>query len=110
MKAEIASEKRFESVNELRKTLADQQTSFATKQDMANALSELRYKNLDEKLGVIEKVVNSTTSRSEGSQQTWGSLAAGIGLFIAFCAMVFSFITMRKSDNEEIHRLIGSRS
>jgi hypothetical protein len=35
-KAEAASEKRFDSVNEFRKTLTDQATFFATKEEMEN--------------------------------------------------------------------------
>jgi hypothetical protein len=58
LKAEIASEKRFESVNEFRQTLSDQQGSFATK-----ALMDAKLDALEDRLSLIEREGASTKGR-----------------------------------------------
>lgn len=50
LKAEVAAEKRFESVNEFRATLSDQQSQLATKTEV-----NLRFKALEDRVsGVVE--------------------------------------------------------
>ena len=82
VKAENASEKRFEGVNEFRKTLADQQMTFSRRSDL-QALTdnlELRYKTITDRMASLEETVNRNTSRGEGSTATWGYMGAALGV------------------------------
>jgi len=89
LKAENASEKRFESVNEFRKTLSDQQTQFATKADL---------KYLAEKIATLEAIVNQNTNRSDGIASAWGYVGAALGIvgvLIGIGGVVFKLLGTR---------------
>ena len=67
-KAEAATEKRFDSVNEFRKTLSDQTSSFATRAEV-----DLRIQGLDDKLGSTkESLTKEIQSLREFRSQTSG--------------------------------------
>jgi hypothetical protein len=66
-KAETATEKRFDSVNEFRQTLTDQNKTFASAE---------RVDGLTQRLDKIE-------GRSGGLSDGWKYLALGIGVLIA---------------------------
>jgi hypothetical protein len=66
-KAEMASERRFEGVNEFRQTLSDQAGTFATK-DAVNALTS----RFDRQEGT-----------GKGLHQGWGYLVGAVGIGIA---------------------------
>jgi hypothetical protein len=51
-KAEIASEKRFDSVNEFRQSLSDQTATFIPRTEY-----DVQYKSLDDKVNAISKLV-----------------------------------------------------
>ncbi len=82
-KAELATEKRFESVNEFRAQLSDQSRTLMPRNEY-----EAQHHALVERIDLLDKRVTETTGRSQGLSQAWGYVAAGIGLFIAAATIV----------------------
>ncbi len=85
IKAESATERRFEGVNEFRQTLADQATTL-----MPRAEYTVQHDALRALVAAIEKRVNdiqsnqmSLLARGGGIKETWGYVIAAIGLMIA---------------------------
>ena len=74
IKAETATEKRFESVNEFRQTLTDQTNTF-----MPRAESETRMQALAEKVNELTNRVNISDGAKQGAQLTTGKIYAFIG-------------------------------
>lgn len=79
MKAEAASEKRFEGVNEFRGTLSDQQRTL-----MPRSEAELRFSTQDSRLGTLEKVLAERGGERRGSKEMWVLIAGVAALAIAF--------------------------
>jgi len=82
-KADAAYESRFESVNEFRAQLGDQQRTF-----MPRAEVELLINAMNGRMGAIEKSVTETSSQKSGAISLWAIIvgvlgAAGIILTIA---------------------------
>lgn len=116
-KASVASEKRFDSVNEFRNTLRDQQSLFLQRAEYNAAHKQLvdelgiirghlvpreehenRWKSQDkqfqavnEKLEQISQRQYRDTGSSEGQTILWGVMAGGFGLLIGVGALVFRF-------------------
>lgn len=88
-KAETANEKRFESVNEFRKTLSDQTASFPSRvelQALADRVSDLATR------------MDKTEGKSTGLSASWGYLVAGIGVIatiIGAIAAIVAFLGSR---------------
>ncbi len=74
-KAEGANEKRFEGVNEFRKTLSDQAAGF-----MQRAEGDARFQALNDKLSALELRIEKTESSSSGKRQG----ASDIGQFAGY--------------------------
>lgn len=92
LKAESASEKRFESVNEFRATLSDQQRDMATKSEV-----DLRFRAVEDRLtesmktrqvqvDVLNNRINEVSEsireqkgKSSGMSGLWGLIIGGIG-------------------------------
>lgn len=101
LKAETASEKRFESVNEFRATLADQQRVLATKSE-----SDLRFTAVDERLtesmrtrqaqidavnarvNELFEIIREQRGRGAGLHSGWGYLVGGLGVVAAIVTMI----------------------
>jgi hypothetical protein len=84
IKVEQTTEKRFESVNEFRKTLSDQASNFATRE---------RVDNINDRLTTIE-------GKSSGFSSGWAILVAvGAGLlgFLSFCVAVGALVYQMRS-------------
>jgi hypothetical protein len=79
-KAEVATEKRFESVNEFRAQLADQARTF-----MPRLEAEQRAAVFEEKIQELTDRVNARDERAAGA----GALWVAIGAVIAVCGVVF---------------------
>lgn len=77
-KAEAAAEKRFDSVNEFRNTLKDQQLLLMTR-----AEAEARLKDMDRRLSDITDVLNRRASESKGASDLWAIIFAGFGILMA---------------------------
>jgi hypothetical protein len=86
-KAEMASEKRFDAVNEFRAALAD-----SARLLMPRAESEQSYKVLAAKIETLEGRVNSRDDRSTGEGQGWSKIALAASL-LANVALVFYYLS-----------------
>jgi hypothetical protein len=75
VKSEAAAEKRFESVNEFRKTLTDQTASFMPRSEV-----ETRMSALSEKVSGITDRLNTSAGQQEGSKLTKSNIYAAIGI------------------------------
>jgi hypothetical protein len=82
-KAEIATEKRFESVNEFRGQLADQTKSFITREEFATVRE-----SLTEKIDLLKDTSSATSGRSAGLDKAWGYLIGATGVLIALVLLV----------------------
>jgi Flp pilus assembly protein TadB len=74
-KAEAAAEKRFDSVNEFRSTLKDQQLTLAPRAEV-----DVRIKSIESKIADLDERVTRLTGRGEGASWLWGVLSAAAGL------------------------------
>ncbi len=66
-KAEMASEKRFDSVNEFRNTLKDQQSTLMTRIE-----AEARFKSIEEKIDAMKG------SSAAGANWLWGLIVSAV--------------------------------
>lgn len=85
-KAETASEKRFDAVNEFRAQLKDYQTTLATKAEMD---AEFRAQTM--KIDAMEKRLNLTEGKAGGLNQGWLILVAAIGAVGVFFGLWNAF-------------------
>jgi len=83
LKAEVASEKRFESVNEFRGQLSDQTNTF-----MPRTEAEQRTSALAEKISDLTDRVNKAEGATKGSEVTIGKIYAAIGAVGAILAII----------------------
>jgi PBP1b-binding outer membrane lipoprotein LpoB len=84
-KAETANEKRFESVNEFRKSLADQTANFLPRNEYGSAHQSLIDK-LNDLAARVDKTEGRTSGLSDGTKlllQLGGLVIAAIGLYLA---------------------------
>src|ERR1700690_162736 len=86
LKAEVASDKRFESVNEFRKTLSDETATFLTRTEY-----EHEHKALDEKVTELQNRVAASESRSLGLAQGWAYLVGIFGIAAAVVSGLYQF-------------------
>lgn len=77
VKAESATEKRFESVNEFRQTLTDQASTFMPRKE-----SEALYRSITDKLDAIEKAQDRLSAEREGVRGGWGYAVGVVGFLI----------------------------
>jgi hypothetical protein len=75
VKAESAAERRFDSVNEFRATLADQARLL-----MPRAEAESAMKSLTEKLDALQMRVNARDDRGRGMGDIWGYIVGAVGI------------------------------
>lgn len=96
LKAEIASEKRFDSVNEFRQTLSDQTNTF-----LPRAEAEQRIKQNSDKIDASKDLaverfslllsrLDKLEGRSTGMKDGWGYLVGAIGLAATVIAIVIA--------------------
>ncbi len=96
-KADEATEKRFEGVNEFRAALSDQATRFVTN-DQLSALADKLQASIErnrEDLDALSKRIDLREGAISGSRLTWGSMAAlvaGVGTIIAIIAVLASYL------------------
>jgi hypothetical protein len=74
-KAEVATEKRFEGVNEFRATLSDQARLL-----MPRLEAEQQFRSFSEKIDVLTARVNARDDRGAGGAQVWIWVVAAAGL------------------------------
>lgn len=97
-KANIASEKRFDSVNEFRNTLADQQRTLLPRteysvqhQSLADSIAQL-----SSRLDLIVQRQYQQIGQSEAAARLWGFAVGGIGILVAIAAAAINLIQKRK--------------
>jgi hypothetical protein len=84
-KAETATEKRFEGVNEFRASLADQAARL-----MPRAETEIRLTALSDRLGELIVRIERNEGRSTGLSQGWGYLVALVAVIGTVLGVVFA--------------------
>jgi|ERR1043166_1354888 cytochrome c biogenesis protein ResB len=77
-KAEASAEKRFDSVNEFRNTLKDQQLTLMTRTE-----AEIRFKSLEDKVAL---------AFDRGRTAVWGYVMGGLGL-VGILITIFKFLS-----------------
>jgi small-conductance mechanosensitive channel len=85
-KAEAAAEKRFDSVNEFRATLKDQQSTLIPRTEV-----DVRLKSMDAKIADNEARIVQIVSRAEGSAQLWQGITVALGIGIAAITLLGRF-------------------
>ena len=80
-KQETASEKRFESVNEFRATLADQQRML-----MPRIEAEQRIQALEKQLEILRTGFVERRAQGAGMREMWGYIIGAIGVLLAILA------------------------
>lgn len=94
-KAEIANEKRFESVNEFRAQLADQAATFVSRTEAQayRDATDNKMESLKELLDKVDKRLDITAGRNAGSASTIGYAVTAIGVLILIINFVFFIIS-----------------
>jgi len=87
LKAEVASEKRFDGVNEFRRTLSDQAGTFTTRAEM-----DARFEAVNTTLKRLEAHDNASTGKGIGMSQLWTAALAVAGLVIAAMVGLAGFL------------------
>ena len=90
LKAEAASEKRFDAVNEFRATLADQQRTL-----MPRAESDRAFAAVAEKLAALEKLIDavaiqhgSLIAEKRGAVSGWGAAVVAAGFVLTIVTLI----------------------
>lgn len=86
LKAEIASEKRFDSVNEFRATLSDQTATL-----MPRAESTLRWEAASERIAKLESYGELVKGRGKGMADSWGYLLGLLGAVATAITIILAF-------------------
>ncbi len=84
-KAEIATERRFESVNEFRASLSDQAANFITRSE-----SEAATARNSERIQELMDRINRSEGRGAGVGVGWAYLAAGIGVIALVITVILA--------------------
>jgi len=84
VKAEAASEKRFEGVNEFRSALADQQRTLIPRAEV-----EVIIKTIDIRLENLTARLDKSEGKGMGIGQTLGYIIGGIGILTGILALIF---------------------
>ena len=84
VKAEAATERRLEGLNELRDMNLDQAKTFA-RTDEVNLL----IKAIEVRIQSLDDLAKSDLARGGGMQEAWGYFAVALGLIIAALAVYF---------------------
>ncbi len=85
-KAEVASEKRFEAVNEFRAAMDDQQRRLMPRQEV-----EVLLKALNDRIDVISEALTQLGSQRIGVKEGWGWAVGIIGLVLALIGGIAAF-------------------
>lgn len=92
-KAEASNEKRFESVNEFRAQLKDQQALL-----MPRAESDVKSKLVADSLTALTQRLDQISGRGQGIDAFWSALVAATGLLIGIAGVVAAVFRHRRSD------------
>ena len=87
-KAELASERRFEGVNEFRATLSDQAATFLPRAEFS-----VQHSALLSRIEQIDKIVNTIAGQTSGGRNVWAYLFSGGALLISAATLVVLIVT-----------------
>jgi len=87
-KAEAATERRFEGVNEFRNTLSDQQRTFLPRKEYEATMS-----SIDSKINEVGKKVDKLDSMKAGGKDVWVYIVAVASLIFGIASIAISIIT-----------------
>lgn len=87
LKAENASEKRFEAVNEFRATLSDQAATLISRKEV-----EALFSAVNSTLNRLENSDAAALGKGAGMSQLWGVIVASGGLAIGIGGLVVAFL------------------
>lgn len=87
IKAEVATEKRFEATNEFRQQLSDQTNTFVPRPEYA-----AQHKSLEDKVTALTDRMNIKDGASSGSELTMGKIYAAIAAVGAILAIIVLLI------------------
>jgi len=82
-KAETAAEKRFESVNEFRNTLADQQRNLMPRSEVTVMMSAMQ-----EKINALEKTIDGMHAERLGMRGGWGYAVGVVGFVLTVVTLI----------------------
>lgn len=93
-KSEISSEKRFDSVNEFRKTLSDQTSTFVPRGEIESTFKNLQDKIISmdktygDRIADLKQYKDTASGQGEGKQQIWGYIIGATGVVSSLIAMI----------------------
>jgi hypothetical protein len=92
LKAEAAAERRFESVNEFRSTLSDQQRNLMPRSEVALAIQAIHEKvqSTVEKVSLIQTQMDALRSERAGIKGGWGYAVGAVGIVLSIIAAVIA--------------------
>jgi len=90
-KAELAAEKRFESVNEFRNTLADQQRTLVSRTEV-DALMH----SFNDKVVGLEKVVDRLQAERQGIRGGYGYAVGVVGFVLTLATLIVMVLKFAK--------------
>ena len=90
-KAEVAADKRFDSVNEFRNTLSDQTRTLIPRTE-----AEQQFRDVGEKLANLTTRLNAIEDRSRGASDSWLILIAVIGVIGTIGGFAFALFRVVK--------------
>jgi hypothetical protein len=83
LKAETATEKRFEASNEFRAQLADQTATFIPRPEFT-----AKYGALEDKVSALTDRLNKSQGEAEGSQLTKGNIYAALAAAVGIISLI----------------------
>lgn len=86
-KAEAASEKRFEGVNELRAMATDQQRTFMPRSEAENLL-----KAMDTQIDELKRARDNRESIRTGGREMWAYIVAVVGVLFGVATLALRFV------------------
>lgn len=89
IKAEMAAEKRFESVNEFRNTLADQQRNLMPRSEV-----DVLMRGIHDKLSTLEKAHDAVLAERQGLKGGYGYAVGVVGFVLTILAVIAGLITL----------------
>lgn len=87
-KAELASDIRFQSVNEFRAQLSDQTATFIPRTEAA-----ARFDGLAEKVGTLSSRIDKSEGSGQGLSKGWGILLGAVGLLGTLAGIVMLLLS-----------------
>jgi hypothetical protein len=88
-KAEVAAEKRFDALNEIRGQLADQIARFVPREVVDATLSQM-----EQRLNTLEGRTRYTDGKSRGSQRAQETVIANLAIGIALLSAIGTLINL----------------